>query len=152
MIDKAWIEKTDRLIKRIPEVNITLLNGDILIAKQEPPKRSAGGIYLEGLHSKIESYFKGLGRIIALPTSGFASTNGVISLPDELEVGDFVLFSHQARYKPNPEIMNLLLEEEYEEISNQTDHNDEFHDRGELFFVAFPDIKLVKKGFITDIK
>jgi len=144
MITIEWISETNELIMRAESAGLTTLNGDLLIAKQPPLKVSKGGIHMPGIHGSLTSYFKGFARIIQVPVSGFASTNGYIEVPEEFRVGDFVLFNHASRYKPQPDVMNFLFESEVEEIEESADHNDEFHDRGQLFFVPFPDVKMIK--------
>lgn len=151
MLNKDWIELTDALIKKASEVQMNALNGDILVAKVPPPKKTAGGIHLAGTYSNRLSYFEGFGRIIQLPASGFASTEGEIPVPTTMKNGDFIVFTHTARYKPKPQFLNLFFEEEVEdekeaEAVEQSDLSLSFHDIGYLFFVPFPDVKMVKDG------
>ena len=144
MITLNWIKETDKIIAQAKRAQLETHNGDLLVAKQQPSRVSKGGIHMPGIQGNLDSYFKGLARIIQIPVSGFASTSGTIPLPSEFRVGDFILFNHAARYKPNPEVMNFLFEYEVEETMEQRDVNDEYHDRGQLFFIPFPDIKMIK--------
>ena len=146
MITLEWVKETDKLIQLAEKAQLKTINGDVLIAKQLPAQKTKGGIIIpeKAVEHKIDGYMDGFGRIIQLPSSGFASTQGVIECPKQLRVGDFIIFNHASRYKPQPRALNVMFDTKVEEERKVTDHNDEFHDRGQLFFIPFPDIKMVK--------
>ena len=145
-IDKRWIETTDKLIKKAHELKLVTMNGDLLVAKQPIRKQTRGGIYMPGIESNLRSYFTGFGRIIQLPATGFASTSGTIPVPYEFKMGDFIAFTHNARYQLQSALVNLFFEEEIDstEEAERSDLNAEYHDTSMFCMVAFPDVKIIK--------
>ena len=133
------------IIQMVKDAGLIGLNGDLLIAKQPAPKKTKGGIIVSDTFAKRESYFQGFGRIIQIPSTGFASTAGIIAVPTELQEGDFILFNHASRMTPNAKLMNMLLNVELQPEQITDNHfDDETYDSGILFYVPFPDIKCIK--------
>lgn len=93
MIKPEFIEETDKLIALIAERSIRCENGNLLVAKIRAEEKTAGGIILTDDTKKIEEYHNGFARILALPPLAEGDA--------QLRVGDFVMFSHEARYKPH---------------------------------------------------
>lgn len=147
-IRKEWLDATDELINKAEAMKITMMNGELLIAKQPLPKKTEGNIYLPTNSSqmKMSSYFQGYGRIIKLPATGFLSTEGEIQLPYEFRVGDIVFYNHAARLKLNWEVVNLLFEEviEHEPKESITDLAAEHHDEGMIYTLTFPNVSIIK--------
>jgi co-chaperonin GroES (HSP10) len=91
MVNKEFIEETDKIIQKIRERQIYLENGNVLVAKVKVEQKTAGGLILSEESTKTDNYQNGFGRILALPPMQEGDAG--------LKVGDFIFHSHEARYK-----------------------------------------------------
>ena len=100
MINKNFIEDTGILIKQITDRGIKLEHGNVLVAKVKVDRVTKGGIHLTEGQAKLEEYTRGFARILALPADY-----------DEgpLKVGQYVMFSHEARYMPHYACLSEIL-------------------------------------------
>ena len=89
MINKNYIEETNKLITTVIERGIKFEHGNVLVAKVKVDRITSSGIHLSDDYADKEEYKSGFARIIALPTD----------YEGPLQVGQYVMFSHEARYK-----------------------------------------------------
>lgn len=89
MINKNFIEDTDKIIEQVKNRGINLEHGNVLVAKVKVDRVTAAGLHLADDYLDKENYKSGFARIIALP-SDYAGP---------LKAGQYVMFSHEARYK-----------------------------------------------------
>jgi len=112
MINKTFIEETDKIIARLKDRGVVLENGNVLVAKVKTDRVTKGGIILADDAVDLEDYHNGFARILALPRL-LDSQNG----DADLKVGDYVLHSHEARYKPYTpalrEMLDLVIEDNF---------------------------------------
>lgn len=146
MITQEFIETTDRLIRHLQEYPIEALNGNLVVYKPKPPTKTKGGLFISELESQKDSYFKGVSRVIMMPTTPFETTDGQLPLTSKIKVGDYVLFSHTARYKPQPDVINFIFDEDVEETKTIDEYEGEYSDKGNIFLVAQHEILLVRDG------
>lgn len=147
IITEEFLDETDALIKHIREYPVVCLNGEVMIAKQPPPKKTAGGLLLTGDYKRREGYFHGLGRVIMVPKTPYKAMGGELPLEEDIKVGDFVLYTHTARYKPAAQILNFLLDKKVEEDDVKDQYEAEFQDNGMLYLIPQADIKMVRNGY-----
>lgn len=100
MINKNFIEDTNKIITQVIERGIKLEHGNVLVAKVKVDRVTKGGIHLTESSAKTEEYKTGFARILALP-----SDYG----PGPLKVGQYVMFSHEARYYLYPSSFSEVL-------------------------------------------
>lgn len=112
MINEAFKKETDTLIEKIGARGIKLENGNVLVAKVKVDKVSSGGIILADAAVDRDDYKQGFGRVLALP-----GNLGLREGDAKLAVGDYVIFSHEARYVPYVEavreMFGSLVEEKF---------------------------------------
>lgn len=89
MINKAFIDETVKIMAKLAERQIKFLHGNILVAKVKMDRLTAGGIIISDDYADREEFKSGFAKILALD-EGYSG---------ELKVGDYVMFSHEARYK-----------------------------------------------------
>lgn len=89
MINKNFIEDTDKIMSAINTRGIKLEHGNVLVAKVKVERVTESGIHIADDYADREEYKRGFGRILALPTD----------YEGPLKVGQYVMFSHEARYK-----------------------------------------------------
>ena len=94
MINKQFIKDSDQIIQAVRERGVKLEHGNVLVAKVQMDRKTAGGITLVDDYVDREEYKAGFARILALP-EGFGGPSDA-----DLKVGQYVIFSHEARYKP----------------------------------------------------
>lgn len=147
---QSWIEETDEIIKHVNAIELKAHNGEVFVAK--PPitdqftTKSGVTLYRPEDQARRQSYFQGFGRIILLPETGFASTEGTIDLPRTMMQGDFIIYTHSARYPINDrELFNIFIEGEYEKGADDT-YDGEFTDISVFCYVPFPEIRMSKSG------
>lgn len=102
MINKGFIEETDKLIAQIQARGIKLENGNVLVAKVKTDRVTSGGIHLADDHAAREDQKHGFGRVLALPP--------MVEGDADLKIGDYVLHSHEARYKPYVPALREILD------------------------------------------
>lgn len=89
MINKNFIEDTNKVINAVKERGISLEHGNVLVAKVKVDRMTAGGIHIHDDYADREEFKSGFARILALPSD----------YSGPLKVGQYVMFSHEARYK-----------------------------------------------------
>lgn len=89
MINKNFIEDTNKIIDSIEKRGIKLEHGNVLVAKVKIDRVTSSGIHLADDYADKEDYKRGFARILAMPSDYIGP----------LAVGQYVLFSHEARYK-----------------------------------------------------
>jgi co-chaperonin GroES (HSP10) len=102
MINKDFIAETNKLIEKIKERGIKLENGNVLVAKVKTDRVTSGGILLADDHAEREDYKSGFARIIALPP--------MVEGDADLKIGQYVMHSHEARYKPYTPALREVLD------------------------------------------
>lgn len=102
MINAEFIKETDKLIEKIKERGIRLENGNVLVAKVKTDRMTKGGLYMADDHAKREDYKNGFARILALPP--------MTEDDAKLSVGDYILHSHESRYKVYPDAIREVLD------------------------------------------
>ncbi len=100
MINKNFIADTDTLIKQIRARGIRFEHGNVLVAKVKADRITKGGIHLTESATHVEEFKTGFARVLALP-SDYGS--------GPLKVGQYVMFSHEARYYPYPASLSEVL-------------------------------------------
>jgi co-chaperonin GroES (HSP10) len=93
MLNPDFVKETDKLIAAVIERGIQCENGNVMVAKVRAEQKTSGGIILTDDTIKSEEYFNGFARILALPPLGEGDPS--------LRVGDYVMFSYEARHKPH---------------------------------------------------
>lgn len=101
MINKNFIEDTNKLIKQITDRQIRLEHGNVLVAKVKVDRITKGGIHLTEGMAKVEEFKTGFARVLALPSD--YGDGG------PLHIGQYVMFSHEARYYPYPASLSEVL-------------------------------------------
>jgi co-chaperonin GroES (HSP10) len=104
VINKEFIKETDQLIKAIKKRKITLVNGNVLVAKVKVDSVTKGGIILTDDTKDLESKKNGFGRILALP-DGFGQEGDA-----PLSVGQYVIYPHDEPYYPYVQTLRELLQ------------------------------------------
>jgi hypothetical protein len=100
MINENFIRDTSTLIEKIKTRGIKFLHGNVLVAKVKIDRVSKGGIHIYTEQSaKVEEYKTGFARILALE-EGYSGA---------LAVGQYIMFSHEARYYPYPSSLGEVL-------------------------------------------
>lgn len=105
MINKSFIEETDRIIKQLADRKITFLHGNILVAKVKMDRLTSGGIIISDDYADREEFKSGFARLLALD-DGYSGP---------LSVGDYIMFSHEARYKLYPAAVREVLKIEVQD-------------------------------------
>lgn len=110
MIDKEFIELTDRLIKKIEESGIQTGNGNVLLCKPGVSEKTKGGIVLADTmyssDSKYNQKRRNFARIIAIP-GNLAPDQGDM----DLQVGDYVFYTYTAETPLNPMALDFIYDE-----------------------------------------
>lgn len=103
-ITKEFIEFTDLLIKQHKEQGLVQECGNILVAKLNPAEK-VGSLVMDVNHLEREAYKIAIARIIAVPR---------LMLPEqgdpELKIGDYIVFTHEARYVIHPAVLCMLFD------------------------------------------
>ena len=89
MINEKFVKDTDQLIQAFKERNVKIHSGNMIIAKVALDRVTKGGLLLSDSHVELEEYKQGFGRILAMADES-----------NQFKVGDYIIFSHEARYKP----------------------------------------------------
>lgn len=98
MINQKFVEDTNALIALFKERQVRVHNGNIIIAKVMLDRVTKGGLLLSEEHVEREEYKSGFGRILAIADEA-----------NPFKVGDYIIFSHEARYKPYISAVRELL-------------------------------------------
>lgn len=111
MINTDFKKETDALIERVKARGIKLENGNVLVAKVKVDTK-IGSIHLADGYTSREDNKQGFGRILALP-----GNLGLSEGDAKLKVGDYIIYSHEARYLPYVEavreVLGTLVEEKF---------------------------------------
>lgn len=105
-INKEFVELTDAMIEIARTKQATFENMNIVLVKL--PLEDSSVITTADSFKKMESYKSGLGRVIALPRVLNAEDVGVC--PESINVGDYVIYSHEAKYTLNTPVVNFLFD------------------------------------------
>lgn len=108
MIQKEYVELTDTLIKQIQAREIVLENGNCLIAKVKAEEVTKGGIIKAS--TETEDYLRGFGRVLSCPRNLRPKDENDNVLDADVHVGDYIVHSHEARYKPYPKCLEEILD------------------------------------------
>lgn len=145
-VNEEFLQFTDDLIKHVSQYDLKTLNGDILIAKPVPPKVTKGGLIVDAGYNRRMNYYSGFGRIIMLPSTPFTTTEGHLPTDSNLSVGDFIVFTHNGRYKPAPSLLNFMLDYQAEDEEVMDNYNSEYEDIGALFLVPQQEVRMVRES------
>lgn len=115
VISKVFKEQTDQMIEAIKNKVKAVENGNILVAKPSLEEKTAGGLYVSSGHKELQEKLAGFGRIVGMARNILAYDDGKITGDVDCEVGDYVLFVHEATYKPPRIILQKIFGIEYPE-------------------------------------
>lgn len=90
-------------------------NGNILIAKPSFEEKTAGGLYVSSGHKELQEKLAGFGRIVGMARNILPFDDGKITGDVDCEIGDYVLFVHEATYKPPRIILQKIVQFDYPE-------------------------------------
>lgn len=99
MINQDFIRETDAIINQLFERQIRFEHGNVLVAKVKMERVTPGGVIISDDYAAQEEFKSGFARILALP-SGY---DGLLT------IGQYVIFSHEARYKLYPAALREVL-------------------------------------------
>lgn len=89
MINEKFIKDTNELIEQVKKRGINFIHGNVLVAKVKVDRQTPGGIIISDDYADREEFKSGFARIISL----YEDYEG------PLKVGQYIMFSHEARYK-----------------------------------------------------
>lgn len=89
MINKNFIKDTDQVIEKLAVRGIKFEHGNVLVAKVKVDRVTSAGIHIADDYADREEYKSGFARILALPSD----------YEGPLKIGQYVMFSHEGRYK-----------------------------------------------------
>ena len=115
MITKEFTELTDKLIKLWDEKVKSTENGNIIVAKPTMEEKTKGGLYLSDGAKALSEKLTGFGRVIAVARNIIPTKDGELTGDADVKVGDYILFVHEAVYKPPRQALQQLLGIEYTE-------------------------------------
>lgn len=99
MINKEFIKDVTEVMAKLNGRKIMFLHGNVLIAKVKMDRITPGGIVISDDFAEREDFKSGFAKILALD-EGYGG---------ELKIGDYILFSHEARYKPYTPALREIL-------------------------------------------
>lgn len=99
MVNKLFIEESDRLISLFKDRQIAVDNCNLVVAKVKAEEITAGGLVIPKKATELKDYHSGLARIIAVASNADA----------HYKSGDYIIHSHEARYKPHEEALREFL-------------------------------------------
>jgi len=99
MINKNFIEETNKLIDLFKTRKISIHNGNLIVVKVKADEVTKGGIIVPKKANEIKNYHNGLARIVAVANNADSC----------YEVGDYIIHSHEARYKIFEEALREFL-------------------------------------------
>lgn len=105
-INKEFVELTDAMVEIAKTKKAIFENMNIVLVKL--PLEDSSVITTADSFKKMESYKSGLGRVIALPRLLNDENVGVCA--ESIQVGDYVIFSHEAKYTLNTPVVNFLFD------------------------------------------
>ena len=91
MIDKKFIELTNKLISLYQELAIDVGNGNVILAKPPVEAVTKGGLHIPDEARELESKLAGFAKVIAIPNN-LDPDNGDLNI----KPGDYVWFTHVA--------------------------------------------------------
>ena len=91
MVDKKFIELTNKLISLYQELAIDVGNGNVILAKPPVEAVTKGGLHIPDEARELESKLAGFAKVIAIPNN-LDPDNGDLNI----KPGDYVWFTHVA--------------------------------------------------------
>lgn len=107
-VSAEFIQISDKLIELAKLRQITMENGNVLIAKPQIEKKTSGGLFIPEETAEREAYATGFGRVIALPRNLRPIGDDGQPRDADLRIGDYVLYSHASHYRPLLPAVRLL--------------------------------------------
>lgn len=101
MINKSFIEESDKLIALFYSRKIAVANGNLIVAKVKADEVTSGGIVIPKKANEIKNFHNGLARIIAVADNA----------DEKYMPGMYVIHSHEARYKISEEALREFLKD-----------------------------------------
>jgi hypothetical protein len=98
MINKQFIEDTDKLIEKIKSRGISVHHGNMIVAKVKSEEVTEGGILLPKSARDQKDYHNGLARVIAVADQDYANL-----------IGNYILHPHEARLKLHEDALREIL-------------------------------------------
>lgn len=89
MINAEFIKDCERVIEHLGDRKIFFEHGNVLIAKVKVDRMTKSGLHIADDYAKREEFKSGFAKILALPSDYGGGP---------LRVGDYIMFSHEARY------------------------------------------------------
>lgn len=99
MINTKFIAETDALINIFKLRQIAVENLNLVVAKVKSDEVTSGGIVIPKKATELKDYNNGLARIIAVAAN----------CDEQYQPGDYIIHSHEARYKPHEEALREFL-------------------------------------------
>lgn len=100
MINKQFIEETDKLIEKFKSRKIEVNNGNLIVAKVKADEVTTGGLIIPKQANEIKDYHSGLARIIAVANNA----------DSQYKPGVYIIHSHEARYKILEDALREMLD------------------------------------------
>lgn len=101
-VTQGFLSLTGQLIAKLQADSIEFENMNLLLMKC-PLVNTSNIQIVQGKYQKDTMYQAGLARVLAIPRLLDKGTDA------DVKVGDFVLFSHAAKYTISPLVVNLLF-------------------------------------------
>lgn len=99
MINKNFIEDSNKITAQVKARGIKFEHGNVLVAKVKMDRVTSGGIVIADDYAEREEFKQGFARIIALPSD----------YEGPLKEGQYVMFTHESRYKPYVTALREIL-------------------------------------------
>jgi len=99
MINPEFIKETDKLIKAFESRKIATHNGNLIVAKVKADEVTPGGIIVPKKANELKNYHNGLARILSVADNA----------DSRYKPGQYVIHSHEARYKIFEEALREFL-------------------------------------------
>lgn len=100
-LNQPFIDMTNTMIEIVKTKGITFENLNFMLVKV--PLAETSSIVTAEDFKKRESYKSGVGRVIATPRLINPETDA------DIRVGDYVVYSHEAKYTVNTPVVNFLF-------------------------------------------
>lgn len=94
------MELSDRMIEAVAKNTRAVENGNILVCKPAFEEKTASGLYISQGHRDLKEKLAGIGRVVGLARNILPYDDGKMTGDIDVDVGDFILFVHEAVYKP----------------------------------------------------
>lgn len=101
IVTKEFEQATDKLIAAFKKKIKNVENGNLFIAKHVMEEKTKGGIIITEKSKELENRRSGYGRVLAKARNiKTLDSEGQMTGDADVEVGDYVIFTHEAVYKP----------------------------------------------------